>query len=99
MRCTCPCREIRRTKKLGYYCICNIFPFLVDRIFNVRPLQDDMLIRVYNYNTLERLHQFEAHSDYIRSVVVHPTQSYILTSSGMLSADCFLEKELSCLCV
>jgi coatomer subunit beta' len=42
-----------------------------------------MLIRVYNYNTLERLHQFEAHSDYIRSVVVHPTQSYILTSSGM----------------
>jgi len=42
-----------------------------------------MLIRVYNYNTLERLHQFEAHSDYIRSVVVHPTQPYILTSSGM----------------
>lgn len=41
-----------------------------------------MLIRVYNYNTLERLHQFEAHSDYIRSVVVHPTQPYILTSSG-----------------
>jgi len=42
-----------------------------------------MLIRVYNYNTLERLHQFEAHSDYIRSVAIHPTQSYILTSSGM----------------
>jgi WD40 repeat protein len=43
-----------------------------------------MLVRVYNYNTLERLHQFEAHSDYIRSIVVHPTQPYILTSSGML---------------
>lgn len=42
-----------------------------------------MLIRVYNYNTLERLHKFEAHSDYIRSIAVHPTQSYILTSSGM----------------
>ena len=42
-----------------------------------------MLVRVYNYNTLERLHQFEAHSDYIRSIVVHPTQPYILTSSGM----------------
>lgn len=42
-----------------------------------------MLVRIYNYNTLERLHQFEAHSDYIRSIAVHPTQSYILTSSGM----------------
>jgi coatomer subunit beta' len=42
-----------------------------------------MFIRVYNYNTLERLHQFEAHSDYIRSLAIHPTQSYILTSSGM----------------
>jgi coatomer subunit beta' len=48
-----------------------------------------MLIRVYNYNTLERLHQFEAHSDYIRSVVVHPTQSYILTSSGRFYFDRF----------
>lgn len=42
-----------------------------------------MSIRVYNYNTLERLHQFEAHFDYIRSLAVHPTQSYLLTSSGM----------------
>jgi WD40 repeat protein len=42
-----------------------------------------MHIRVYNYNTLERLHQFEAHNDYIRSIAVHPTQSYLLTSSGM----------------
>ncbi len=51
-----------------------------------------MLIRVYNYNTLERLHQFEAHSDYIRSVVVHPTQPYILTSSGMFHVLFFLKK-------
>jgi WD40 repeat protein len=43
-----------------------------------------MLIRVYNYNTLERVHQFEAHSDYIRSIAIHPTQSYLLTSSGMI---------------
>jgi coatomer subunit beta' len=41
-----------------------------------------MYIRIYNYNTLERLHQFEAHNDYIRSIAVHPTQSYLLTSSG-----------------
>ncbi|XP_044057207.1 coatomer subunit beta'-like [Siniperca chuatsi] len=42
---------------------------------------DDMLIRVFNYNTLERVHMFEAHSDYIRCIAVHPTHPYILTSS------------------
>lgn len=44
-----------------------------------------MQIRVFNYNTLERVHMFEAHSDYIRCIAVHPTQPYILTSSGMLN--------------
>merc|ERR1712038_1606282 len=34
-----------------------------------------------NYNTLERLHSFDAHSDYLRSIAVHPTQPFILTSS------------------
>ena len=48
--------------------------------------QDDMHIRVYNYNTLERVHQFEAHSDYLRSIAVHPTQTFILTSSGTLTS-------------
>ena len=43
------------------------------------------MIRIYNYNTLERVHQYEAHSDYIRSIAIHPTQSYILTSSGKVS--------------
>ncbi|EPY76782.1 coatomer protein complex, subunit beta 2 (beta prime)-like protein [Camelus ferus] len=42
---------------------------------------DDMHIRVFNYNTLERVHMFEAHSDYIRCIAVHPTQPFILTSS------------------
>lgn len=50
--------------------------------------QDDMLIRVFNYNTLERVHMFEAHTDYIRFITVHPTQPYILTCSG--------ETELTC---
>lgn len=49
------------------------------------PPQDDMQIRVFNYNTLERAHMFEAHSDYIRCIAVHPTQPYILTSSGTQS--------------
>ncbi|KAL0973385.1 hypothetical protein UPYG_G00202770 [Umbra pygmaea] len=42
---------------------------------------DDLQIRVFNYNTLERAHMFEAHADYIRCIAVHPTQPYILTSS------------------
>ena len=46
-------------------------------------VQDDMHVRVFNYNTLERVHQFEAHSDYLRSIAVHPTQPYVLTSSGV----------------
>lgn len=41
-----------------------------------------MLLRVFNYNTLEKVHSFEAHSDYIRCIVVHPTHPYILTCSG-----------------
>ena len=27
---------------------------------------DDMFIRVYNYNTMDKLKHFEAHTDYIR---------------------------------
>lgn len=42
---------------------------------------DDMFLRIYNYNTLEKVHGFEAHSDYLRSIAVHPTQPYILSSS------------------
>ena len=39
-------------------------------------------VRVFNYNTLERQHAFDAHSDYVRSLAAHPTQPFILTSSG-----------------
>ncbi len=41
-----------------------------------------MTIRVYNYNTLEKVREFEAHSDFIRGLAVHPTQPYILSCSG-----------------
>ena len=27
---------------------------------------DDMFVRVYNYNTMDKVKQFEAHTDYIR---------------------------------
>jgi coatomer subunit beta' len=46
---------------------------------------DDMMIRVYNYNTLDKEKQFEAHQDYIRSIAVHPSQPLILTSSDDLT--------------
>ncbi|KAL8153116.1 hypothetical protein V2J09_010876 [Rumex salicifolius] len=42
---------------------------------------DDMYIRVYNYNTMDKVKVFEAHADYIRCVAVHPTLPYVLSSS------------------
>ncbi|CAF0849095.1 unnamed protein product [Didymodactylos carnosus] len=42
---------------------------------------DDQFIRVYDYNTSEQIHQFVAHDDFIRSIIVHPTQSYLLSAS------------------
>ena len=40
-----------------------------------------MFIRVYNYNTMDKVTVFEAHTDYIRCVAVHPTLPYVLSSS------------------
>ncbi|KAL5562371.1 hypothetical protein UlMin_032118 [Ulmus minor] len=34
---------------------------------------NDMTVRVYNYNTMDKVKVFEAHTDYIRCVAVHPT--------------------------
>eukprot|EP00009_Paramoeba_aestuarina_P002379 CAMPEP_0201507694 /NCGR_PEP_ID=MMETSP0161_2-20130828/1285_1 /ASSEMBLY_ACC=CAM_ASM_000251 /TAXON_ID=180227 /ORGANISM="Neoparamoeba aestuarina, Strain SoJaBio B1-5/56/2" /LENGTH=988 /DNA_ID=CAMNT_0047902129 /DNA_START=135 /DNA_END=3101 /DNA_ORIENTATION=- len=42
---------------------------------------DDMFLRVYNYNTTEKLKFWEAHQDYIRCIVVHPSRPFVLTSS------------------
>lgn len=42
---------------------------------------DDMLVRIYNYNTMDKVKQFEAHTDYIRHVAVHPTLPLLLTCS------------------
>lgn len=40
-----------------------------------------MHVRVYNYNTMDKVKAFEAHTDYIRSIAVHPTLPYLLTCS------------------
>jgi hypothetical protein len=42
---------------------------------------DDMAVRVYNYNTMDKVKQFEAHGDYIRHVAAHPTAPLLLTCS------------------
>jgi coatomer subunit beta' len=42
---------------------------------------DDQKIRVYNYNTSQKLHTIDEHSDYIRHVTVHPTLPYALSCS------------------
>lgn len=42
---------------------------------------DDFKVRVFNYNTLEKVKEFEAHSDFVRAIVVHPQESYIITCS------------------
>ena len=46
---------------------------------------DDKYVRCFNYNTGEKVTAFEAHTDYLRCVEVHPTHPYILTSSDDMS--------------
>ena len=47
---------------------------------------DDFQLRVYNYNTSEKVTSFEAHPDYIRAIAVHPTQPFVLTASVRIEA-------------
>lgn len=46
---------------------------------------DDMRLRIYNYNTMEKIKDVEAHADYIRFVEIHPVMPYILSSSDDMS--------------
>ena len=40
---------------------------------------DDNKIRVYNYNTSEKVKTIDEHSDFIRHIIVHPTLPYVLS--------------------
>lgn len=56
-----------------------------------------MHIRVFNYNTQERLASFEGHNDYIRHLEVHPTQPYVISSSDDMTAKLWdWEKDWKC---
>ena len=46
---------------------------------------DDLLVRVFNYNTMEKVKTFEAHGDYIRSIAVHDVLPFLLTCSDDMS--------------
>lgn len=42
---------------------------------------DDFHVRVFNYNTMDKVKEFQAHNDFIRAIIVHPIEPYIITSS------------------
>jgi coatomer subunit beta' len=42
---------------------------------------DDLMVRVFNYNTMEKVKTWEAHTDYLRNLAVHPSLPFILTCS------------------
>ncbi|CAI8611878.1 unnamed protein product [Vicia faba] len=42
---------------------------------------DDKYIRVYNYEKMEKIIEFEGHKDYIRSLDVHPFLPYVVSAS------------------
>ena len=46
---------------------------------------DDLHVRVFNYNTMEKIKTFEAHADYLRTLAVHPTLPYVVTCSDDMS--------------
>ena len=41
---------------------------------------DDNLLRVYNYNTAEKVKTIDEHKDYVRHIEVHPTMPYVLSA-------------------
>ncbi|KAI9916667.1 hypothetical protein PsorP6_016948 [Peronosclerospora sorghi] len=44
----------------------------------VAASSDDMQVRVFNYNTMDKITSFEAHTDYIRHIELHPTLTCFL---------------------
>ena len=42
---------------------------------------DDFHVRVFNYHTMEKVKEFQAHGDFIRGIIVHPTEPYFVTCS------------------
>ena len=57
---------------------------------------DDMKIRVFNYNTMEKIKEIDAHTDLIRGIGVHMKQNMILSCSDDSTISLWdLEKDLT----
>ena len=50
---------------------------------------DDLYLRVFSIDSMEKIAEFDAHIDYIRAIEVHPTQPYLLTASDDMLAKCW----------
>ncbi len=58
---------------------------------------DDMYLRVYNYNTMEKVQEWNAHVDYIRYIDVNPTLPLVLSSSDDMTIKLWnWEKDWEC---
>ena len=58
---------------------------------------DDMKMRVYNYNTMEKVKEWDAHVDYIRYIEVHPTRPFILSSADDMTVKLWdWERDFDC---
>ena len=56
-----------------------------------------MHLRVYNYNTMDKVKAWEAHTDYIRYVEVHPNRPFVISSSDDMSIKLWdWEKDFEC---
>ena len=74
---------------VGFFLFSTFFKKLIELFFSISYTRkiwfdtgsDDFQLRVFNYNTHEKVAAFEAHPDYIRCLTVHPTASIVLTES------------------
>eukprot|EP01039_Chlorochromonas_danica_P011082 gene11082-12341_t len=58
---------------------------------------DDMKLRVFNYNTMDKIKEWEAHTDYIRYLEVHPNRPLVLSCSDDMSIKMWdWEKDWDC---
>ncbi len=58
---------------------------------------DDMYLRVYNYNTMEKVQEWSAHVDYIRYIDINPTLPLVLSSSDDMTIKLWdWEKDWEC---
>ena len=59
---------------------------------------DAYTLHVYNYNNLEKVTTIAAHLDYIRSIAVHKSQPWVLSSSDDLNIKVWdWDKDWKCL--